>query len=57
MRLIPKAKSKPLAALQLPTFDLLSEGKRTEVKTGFSLAIDVHLGFVAHRRGKTTMVR
>ena len=35
MRLIPKAKSKPLAALHLPTYDLLQDAPSKEVKRGF----------------------
>lgn len=35
MRLLPKVASKPLAALHLPTFDLLSDSKHSEVKRGF----------------------
>lgn len=35
MRLLPKVASKPLAALHLPTFDLLSDSKHAEVKRGF----------------------
>lgn len=35
MRLLPKVANKPLAALHLPTFDLLSESKQAEVKRGF----------------------
>ncbi len=35
MRLLPRAKSKPLASLHLPTFDLLKDAKSVEVKQGF----------------------
>lgn len=35
MRLLPKAKSKPVAALQLPTYDLLKDAPSREVKRGF----------------------
>lgn len=35
MRLLPKAKSKPLVALQLPTYNLLQDAPNREVKRGF----------------------